>query len=189
MFNVDSFVDILNNYSNLAILISLIVSVVIALLGVLPSFFVTGANIIFFGPVEGFLISVLGEVIGGVITFSLYRLGFKKKVEGLSKYKLIDKIIHSDGKKAAFLIFEARLLPFVPSGFVTFAASISDVKIIPYTVATILGKIPSIALEAVVSYDLINIDDNFIRLFITLSAVVLIFVTLKLGKFKNKNPM
>lgn len=187
MFNVDSFVDILNNYSHLAIVISLVVSVIIALLGVLPSFFVTGANIVFFGPINGFLISLLGEVIGGVITFALYRLGFKKKVEGLSKYKLIDKIVHSEGRKAAFLIFEARLLPFVPSGFVTLASAISDVHIVPYTIATILGKIPSIALEAIVSYDLINIDDNFIRLAITLSAIVLIFVTLKFGKFKNKN--
>lgn len=182
MFSVDGFVEILNNYAYLAIPLSLLVSIVIALLGVVPSFFVTGANIVFFGPVKGFLISLLGEVIGGVITFYLYRMGFKSKAEGLSKYKMIDSIIHSKGKKAAMLIFEARLLPFVPSGFVTLAAAISEVTIIPYTVATILGKIPSIALEAVVSYDLININDNFIRLFITLAAIVLIWITMKKRK-------
>ncbi|MGL4762619.1 MAG: TVP38/TMEM64 family protein [Sarcina sp.] len=179
MFNVNGFVEILNNYAYLAIPLSLLVSIIIALLGVVPSFFVTGANIIFFGPVKGFLISLLGEVIGGVITFYLYRMGFKTKAKGLAKYKMIDSIIHSKGKKAAMLIFEARLLPFVPSGFVTLAAAISEVAVVPYTIATVLGKIPSIALEAIVSYDLINIDDNFIRLFITLAAVVLILVTIK----------
>ncbi|MGL4452012.1 MAG: TVP38/TMEM64 family protein [Sarcina sp.] len=179
MFSIDGFVEILNNYAYLAIPISLLVSIIIALLGVVPSFFVTGANIIFFGPVKGFLISLLGEVIGAIITFYLYRFGFKKKAEGLSKYKMIDNIIHSKGKKATMLIFEARLLPFIPSGFVTLAAAISEVTVIPYTVATIFGKIPSIGLEAIVSYDLININDNFIRLFITLSAIILILVTMK----------
>ena len=182
MFSIDGFVNILNNYTYLAIPISLIVSIIIALLGVVPSFFVTGANIIFFGPIEGFLISLLGEVIGGIISFYLYRLGFKKRVEGLARYKMIDNIINSKGKKVAMLIFEARLLPFIPSGFVTLAAAISDVTIIPYTVATILGKIPSIGLEAIVSYDLININDNFIRLFIILFAVVLIWFTMKKRK-------
>lgn len=184
MFSVDNFVHILNSYSYIAIPISLLVSIVIALLGVIPSFFVTGANIVFFGPINGFLISLLGEVIGGVITFYLYRFGFKKRAEVLSKYKMIDNIMKSKGKRAGFLIFEARLLPFIPSGFVTLAAAISEVTIGPYFIATILGKIPSIGLEAIVSYDLININDNFIRLFITLSSIVLIYVTLK---FKNKN--
>ncbi|WP_297520980.1 VTT domain-containing protein [uncultured Clostridium sp.] len=182
MFSVDGFVEILNNYAYLAIPISLLVSIIVALLGIVPSFFVTGANIIFFGPVKGFLISLLGEVIGGVITFYLYRLGFKKKAENLSRYKMIGNIIQSKGKKAAMLIFEARLLPFVPSGFVTLAAAISEVSIVPYTVATILGKIPSIGLEAIVSYDLININDNFIRLFITIASIILIWFTMKKRK-------
>ena len=179
MFSIDGFVEILNNYVYLAIPISLFVSIIIALLGVVPSIFVTGANIVFFGPIEGFLISLLGEVIGGIITFYLYRFGFKKKVEGLAKYKMIENIIHSKGKKAGMLIFEARLLPFIPSGFVTLAAAISDVHIVPYTIATVLGKIPSIGLEAIVSYDLININDNYIRLFIVLFAIVLIWLTIK----------
>ncbi|MGL4741813.1 MAG: TVP38/TMEM64 family protein [Sarcina sp.] len=183
MFSVDNFVEILNNYGHLAIFISLIVSIIIALLGVLPSVFVTGANIIVFGPVKGFLISLCGEVVGGVITFYLYRLGFKKTAQGLSKYKLIDRIVHSKGTKAAMLIFEARLLPFIPSGFVTFAAAISEVTVVPYTVATIFGKIPSIGIEAVVSYDIININQNFFRLIITIIALILVTITIK--KFKK----
>lgn len=186
MFNIDGFVQILNNYEHFAIIISLVISIIIALLGVLPSIFVTGANIIFFGPINGFFISLIGEVIGGVITFYLYRLGFKKEFLKLSKYKLIDNIIKSKGKKAAFLIFEARLVPFIPSGFVTLAASISEIGVIPYTIATILGKIPSIALEAFVSYDLININQNYIRLGITLLAIVLILITMKKSKNKKK---
>lgn len=179
MLSVESFVDILNNYAYIAVPISILVSIIIALLGVIPSFFVTAANIVFFGPINGFVISLIGEIIGGVISFYLYRYGFKKKANDFSKYKLVRSIINSKGKKAAFLIFEARLLPFIPSGFVTLASAISGITILPYLIATSLGKIPSIALEAMVSYDILNINDNYIRLVITILAIILIIVTMK----------
>jgi len=61
MFNQEFLIQIMSNYREFAILISLAVSIVIALLGVLPSIFVTAANVIFFGPFYGFLISLIGE--------------------------------------------------------------------------------------------------------------------------------
>ena len=162
--------NILETYSFIAIPISLMVSIIIAVAGVLPSFFVTGANIIFFGPIKGFFISLLGEVIGAYVSFYIYRSGFKKRIEEqeLDKYKLLKSIVKSEGKKAAILVGESRLLPFIPSGFVTLAASI---------IATTIGKIPSIALEALVSYDLINI--NYMRLLLTITSIVVIYITLK----------
>lgn len=186
MFSVDSFVNILNSYAYIAIPLSILVSIIVAILGVIPSFFVTGANVIFFGPVNGFLISLVGEIIGGVVSFYLYRFGFKKKAQGLSKYKLIKKIMDSKGKEAGLFIFEARLLPIIPSGFVTLAAAISEVSIVPYLIATSFGKIPSTALEAMVSYDFININDNYIRLIITILAIILIAITLRKSKFSSK---
>ncbi|MDU7110511.1 MAG: alkaline phosphatase, partial [Clostridium perfringens] len=47
---MNSLINIFNQYSELAIFISLFISVIIALLGIVPSVFVTGANIVFFGP-------------------------------------------------------------------------------------------------------------------------------------------
>ena len=81
------------------------------------------------------------------------------------------------------MIFEGRLIPFIPSGIVTLAASISNVSGWIFIIATFFGKIPSIALEALVSYDLINIKQNYARLLITLIAIVLIYFTMK----KTKN--
>lgn len=179
MLNIENVVGIFREYSIIAIPISLTLSIVIALLGVIPSVFVTGANIIFFGPIIGFFISLIGETIGAYITFIVYRKGFKKGVENLSKYKLVRNIVESSGNKIGLLIFEARLVPFIPSGFITLAASISNVNIKLFIIATLLGKIPSIALEALISYDLINIQENFIRLIITIIAVILIFITIK----------
>jgi uncharacterized membrane protein YdjX (TVP38/TMEM64 family) len=179
MFNISDIIEVFKNNSSMAVPISLLISIAISLMGVLPSVFVTGANIVFFGPVQGFLISLLGETTGAYITFTVYRLGFKKKIEEFTdKHKLLSEIVNSEGKKAGLLICEGRIIPFIPSGFVTLAASISNVNIKVFTVATLIGKAPSIALEALVSYDIINIYNNWLRLAITIIALILIKFTI-----------
>lgn len=184
MFNVNYILDILKNNSDLSIPISLLISIGISLVGILPSVFITGANIIFFGPTNGFLISLLGETIGAYITFTVYRLGFKKKIEKFTdKHRFISKIVKSDGKKAGLLIFQGRIIPFIPSGVITLAASISSVNSVIFTVATLIGKVPSIALESLISYDIINIYNNWIRLVITF--IGLIFVKFTITKKKD----
>lgn len=181
MFNVNDMLEILKNNSSIAIPISLLISIGISLAGILPSLFMTGANIVFFGTVQGFIISLLGETIGAYITFTVYRLGFKKKIENFTgKHKLLSKIVNSEGKKAGLLILQGRIIPFIPSGIITLAASISNVNSTIFTVATLIGKAPSIAIEALVSYDIINIYNNWIRLVITI--IGLIFITLTIRK-------
>lgn len=187
MFNLDNIINLFQEYSTISIPISLIINIIIALVGVVPSVFVTGANIIFFGPILGFIISLLGETIGGYITFIVYRLGFKKSVENVkNNYNLLKAIVESEGKRIGFLIFEGRLIPFIPSGFVTLAAALSNVNGLTFNIATFLGKIPSIALEALVSYDLINIEQNYIRLVITILAIALLYITLKKSNINKK---
>ena len=186
MFNLDSIVNLFQQYSMYSIPISLFISIIIALLGVVPSIFITGANIAFFGPILGFIISLLGEVIGGYLTFVVYRLGFKKGVENIKdKHNLLKAIVEGEGRKVGLLIFEGRIIPFIPSGFVTLAAAISNVNGAIFIVATFLGKIPSIALEALISYDLINIEENYLRLVFTLIGVLLVYFTLKKRKLNK----
>lgn len=180
MSNIEIILSIFREYSMLAIPISLMISIIISLIGVIPSVFVTGANIMFFGPIIGFLISLLGETFGAYITFIVYRKGFKKRAENIiEKYELLRKIVESSGHKTTLLVFEGRLIPFIPSGFVNLAASISNINIGEFTIATLIGKIPSIALESLISYDLINIEENLIRLIITVISLVFILVTIK----------
>ncbi|MBE6053589.1 MAG: TVP38/TMEM64 family protein [Clostridium sartagoforme] len=186
MFNLDSIVNLFQQYSMYSIPISLFISIIIALLGVVPSIFITGANIAFFGPILGFIISLLGEVIGGYLTFVVYRLGFKKGVENIKdRHNLLKAIVEGEGRKVGLLIFEGRIIPFIPSGFVTLAAAISNVNGAIFIVATFLGKIPSIALEALISYDLINIEENYLRLVFTLIGVLLVYFTLKKRKLNK----
>lgn len=183
--NINSLINIFNQYSDLAIFISLFISVIIALLGIVPSVFVTGANIVFFGPINGFLISLLGEVIWGWISFKVYRKGINKfagNIEG--KYELIDKIVKSEGRNVGILIFEGRLIPFIPSGLVTLAAAMSRVNSFTFIISTFLGKIPSILLEVLASYGVIMASQKNLKLVIGVLSLILFLLTLK--KLKDK---
>lgn len=183
MLNVDWFLNLLNNYSEIAIFISLIISIIIAISGVIPSVFLTGANILFFGPISGFFISLIGETIGGFITFKLYRKGFKKGFNNLTnKHKVLKEISNSKGNRAAFLIFQGRIIPFIPSGFVTLAASVSEIDDFRYNIATFFGKIPSILLEVLVSYGIVSSGEKSIKLAITIIAIYFIYKSIKSKK-------
>ena len=146
---MDQLVLLFEKYPQLAFLISILISIVVAVIGVLPSVFITAANIFFFGFWTGTLISFAGEVAGSVIAFYLYRAGFKKIAqEKIQTFKSVRPLFNATGKKAFSLIFILRLLPFVPSGIVTFVAAVGKVTAPVFLAASSLGKIPSLLLEA-----------------------------------------
>ncbi len=74
----EQILEFFQEYAQLALLFSIIISIVIAVLGVVPSVFITGANILFFGFWKGTVISFLGESLGAAVAFFLYRKGFKQ---------------------------------------------------------------------------------------------------------------
>ncbi|KWU54538.1 hypothetical protein [Priestia megaterium] len=65
--------SLLSTYPQIAIISSVLISVVVSILGFIPSTFVTAINLKIFGLWEGTIISFLGEVIGVIISFVLYR--------------------------------------------------------------------------------------------------------------------
>jgi uncharacterized membrane protein YdjX (TVP38/TMEM64 family) len=52
-----------------AIIVSIVLNIVISIAGVIPSFFITAANITFFGFNTGLIISFLGECVGAAFSF------------------------------------------------------------------------------------------------------------------------
>lgn len=139
---------IFEKYSSIALLISILISIVVAIFGVVPSVFVTTANIVFFGFWIGAFVSFLGEAIGAMIAFLLYRKGFRKiSMNVLDRHPKLKTLLFKEGKEAFYLIVSFRLLPFVPSGFVTFISSIGKVSFPIFAIASTVGKIPALVVE------------------------------------------
>lgn len=145
----EAILDLFRDHPQFALLLSLGCSLLVAVLGVVPSFFITAANILFFGFWNGLALSFLGEALGAVLAFALYRKGFKQSAGGaLHRYPRAAQLLEAKGRRAFTLIFSLRLLPFVPSGLVTFAAAIGRVTLPVFALASSLGKAPALFIEA-----------------------------------------
>ncbi len=180
----NSLLQLFKEYPHLSVFISICISLLIALLGVIPSVFITAANILFFGFWNGTFISFLGEAIGAGIAFILYRKGLKKTAEKrLQQYPKVKRLLDAGNKEAFTLIFSLRLIPFVPSGLITFAAAIGKVSLGVFLVASSLGKIPALLMEAYTVLEVTRFGWQG-KLILGAIALGLIFYTIK--KYKTK---
>ena len=66
----------------------------------------------------------------------------------LEKYTALNRLMNAENKQAFFLIFSLRLIPFVPSGLITFAAAVGKVSFLIFIISSSLGKLPALLLEA-----------------------------------------
>lgn len=168
-----------------AILISLLLSILIAVLGIIPSYFITAANVLFFGFWPGLIISIIGESIGAGLAFILYRKGFQQKLQQkLLAYPKLTVLISAEGKKAFWLILLCRIIPFIPSGLVSFGASLGKVTFFIFFMASTIGKIPALLIEA---YSVLAISHFTLagKIIMGIIALVLIIVIIT-GSQKNK---
>ena len=176
---VNSLLQLFKEYQQLAIVISICASILVAILGIVPSVFITGANILFFGFWNGMFISFLGEAIGAGVSFLLYRRGFKRMVaNGLDKYPKLKRLIEAENKEAFYLIFSLRLMPFVPSGLITFAAAVGKTGFLNFITASSLGKIPALLIEGYSVYEVTQFGWQG-KLILATIAVVLLYLIIK----------
>ena len=167
----------------LALLISLCISVLVAIVGIVPSFFITAANIIFFGFWQGILVSFLGEAAGAIIAFVLYRRGFKKTIAAqLQKFPRAQRLVNAQGKEAFMLVVSLRLIPFVPSGLVTFAAAVGRISPLSFFISSSLGKLPALLLEGYSVHQVTQFNWQG-KVILCIVALFLIYITVK--KIRN----
>nr|WP_186381805.1 VTT domain-containing protein [Paenibacillus terrae] len=163
------------------ILFSFVLSVIISILGVIPSIFLSGVNVILFGSFFGFMISWGGEILGAVISFWLYRKGvlwYRRKRE-LRRWSLEDRLVGVNPRRQFFVILIARITPIVPSGLVTFLAAATSVPFYIFCIASLIGKMPSVAIETLIAHDILFWGNNKIRLVVSALLILLLFLLLK----------
>ncbi|KIL50854.1 TVP38/TMEM64 family protein [Jeotgalibacillus campisalis] len=163
---------------SLAIGISLLASVIISVFAFIPSFFLTTANIAFFGFEQGLLLSFAGEVLGAIVSFYLYKKGILLlKDRGKAKYvRWFARFEQVKGVRAFGLVIALRLLPFMPSGLVTLLAATSSMGALSFIAASTIGKIPAVALEAYGANQLLLLNKNILWL-VAASIVIFVFVS------------
>lgn len=115
-----------------------------SIIPILPlSVFIT-LNIVSFGQVFGFLISWLATIMGCVLSFTLFRKFFQKKLYRFIKKNDQEKLSNimkaiSDISFSNLVILIA--IPFSPAFLINIAAGLSKIKTEKFFLAVIIGKI------------------------------------------------
>ena len=114
-----------------------------SILPMLPlSVFIT-LNMVSFGPLFGFLISWISTIIGCMLSFTLFRHFFQKRLYRFIKKKEQDQFLGimktiSNINFSNLVILIA--IPFSPAFFINIAAGVSKVKTEKFFMAIIIGK-------------------------------------------------
>jgi uncharacterized membrane protein YdjX (TVP38/TMEM64 family) len=92
-----------------------------------------------FGVVEGFILTWLGCLIGGVASFAISRRFGRRFVAGSPRAARLDQFVEEHG---AVLVFVLRLIPLVSFDAISYAAGLSGIRFGGFLLATALGMAP-----------------------------------------------
>ena len=183
--NVTGLVEYLRSFGPWAILISFLLDVLINAASIFTSIFLSTANGLIFGLPLGILISWLAETVGVVISFYLMRFFFRSTAEAIiAKSDSLKHIDEVSGEHGLEWMAFARTLPYFPSGILTAIGAVSSISARDYIIANLIGKFPSTALEVVIGHDIVNFQENSMRLAVLVIIVGVIFFAYK--KYRKK---
>lgn len=91
----------------------------------------------------GFLYSLIGAAIGSVVTYYLAKLLGRDAMHLIFGEARINEFIHKlNSKKAIIIVFLIFLIPGVPKDLCNYAAGISEMKLKPFLIVSLVGRSP-----------------------------------------------
>jgi len=136
-----------------------------------------------FGFWLGYLYSIIGCTIGTFITFYLARIlgkGALSLIFGEEKFsKFIDKL---NSKRAFILVFIIYLIPGLPKDLFTYAAGVSDIKIKPFLLLTIVGRTGAMMCSIMIG----SMFNNGSYIGVAILGIIMVILCI-LGVWKHKN--
>jgi len=166
-------------------LVLLVVNLLVGAVGFIPSVLITAVNIHSFGLYGGAALTFSGEIFGALLGFHLYRIGFSKADPRWLRHPFWQKFQHQSNARVFSLVVLLRLLPFMPSGFVTAGAALTNIPGKLFFIASTLGKIPAVLLELAAVYGFTQAVPATIQ-YILFGAIAAVFLLLFFKSPKRK---
>ena len=91
----------------------------------------------------GYLYSLIGALIGSVLTYYIARfLGHDAMHLIFGEEKIKKWLKHLNSKKAVIIVFFIFLIPGVPKDLCNYVAGLSEIKLKPFLVVSLIGRSP-----------------------------------------------
>ncbi|GAE30893.1 TVP38/TMEM64 family protein [Halalkalibacter hemicellulosilyticus] len=162
--------------------LTIILATLFSLFPIIPYPIIGGVLGAAYGPFIGSIITWIGSSLASIVMFSFVRYGYRgwgKKWLYHNDY--VAKLTGLFERNAFMTIFLTRLIPIIPSIIVNIYSALSKVSFVRYTIASSLGKMPSMILFAVVGNTIVNEPKDLLLIAVfygTFLAVVYFFFRL-----------
>jgi uncharacterized membrane protein YdjX (TVP38/TMEM64 family) len=151
---------------------------------VLPLFVIVIFNVTVYGHFIGFLTSAIGNILGSISVFLIFRMFVRPSVEKYAeKHPRISRSLSWVSKQRPSVIFYLSALPFTPSSLLNMFFGCSQFSKRSYMLSIAGGKIIMIAMMSFFGYSIMEISEN--PLFIIVSLIGL-FVIYGISKWASK---
>lgn len=171
--DLEGLIAYLRSFGIWAVFVSFFIDVIINIVGFLPSIFISTANGLIFGLFWGTVISWLAETTGVVISFWVMRVLFRTMAMHLiEKSKTLSKLDQYESWQAVAV---ARAIPYMPNGLVTAISALSSMPFEQHLLGSLIGKLPSVALEVCVGHDIVRMGEHAERLTVIIVVVAVIY--------------
>ena len=171
---IDKIIDMLGVYGPMLGCFLIVVESIVPLLPL--SVFIT-LNFLGFGSLLGFLISWICTIIGCMISFALFRGGFRRWfMERVRVKKNVNKLM----KKLEEMKFQSLVvliaIPFTPAFLINIASALSKMNIKKFGIAIAIGKLFMVYFWGFVGTSLVQSLTNPTALFKVIIASVIAYV-------------
>lgn len=173
LFEIETWINLLNQYKELGLIIPIILAMVESFIPALPLIGIVAINISAHGIFYGFITSYLGNILGSILVFLFFRAIIKPKfLDRFYHGKRLLRILNWVEKQPPLFLFMISCLAFTPSAFVNMSFGLSGYKKRQFMLSIALGKLVMIASLSLFGHSLVQIQDQ--PLFILLSIIVVL---------------
>ncbi len=173
MSSLESVKAILDEYKGYSILVYIIAQVLQIIICVIPGQWLQFAAGYAFGFWLGLLFSLIGAAIGAVVSYYLAKLLGQGILYLIFDEKQMENFIEKlNSKKAIIAVLVIYLIPGLPKDACSYAAGISNMKLKPFLVVSLIGRTPAMAGSLLIGNQ-IEVGSYTIAIIIGVLAVIL----------------
>ena len=173
--SVDAVNSFLNKHQTTGIFLYIGMQIVQVIIVFLPGQALQFAAGYAFKVIVAYLISIIGIAGGTIITFYLGKLLGKDMVYLIFGENRIHRFVHAlNSKKGITIIILLYLFPGIPKDLFSYAAGISEVRMLPFLVISLLARTPALMASILVGNMLRS--ESYIAMIIVIAIVIILAV-------------
>ncbi|MBR5329238.1 MAG: TVP38/TMEM64 family protein [Firmicutes bacterium] len=151
---VEAFFD---DYRGHSIVVYLIFQVLQLVICVIPGQALQVAAGYVFGFGMGLVWTALGAVLGTIVTFYLAKLLGRDAMETIFGERKIMEILNNiNSKRGILAVFVIYLIPGIPKDICTYAAGLSKIKLKPFLIVSMVGRMPGMMGSLLIGHQLVE---------------------------------